>query len=325
MTYHSPRIYIYKITFEEVPYYYYGVKKEKRYDEEYWGSPITNKWCWELYTPKKQILQFFEFSDEGWLEAQSIEKRLIKPFYNTDKWCLNERCGGNFSLKVLKKNGKRVGKISGTRHKENGTGAFGRSKEKMTEDGKKGTQIQKEMGTGVWGLTPEQRTAMGKKGGAKGGAVMGKRHYEEGTGIFSLSPEEKLEVCSMGGKKSKELGVGVHSYTKEEKIELGRRGGTKTKELGKGIHALTTEQMTENGKAGGKKSKELGLGINGLTKEQRSENGKKASREQRVKNGKKTSSQRWECLETGYISTAGGLSKYQKKRGIDTSKRSRIL
>ena len=287
------------------------------------GSPVTNKWCWEIYNPKKQILQLFDFTDEGWLEAQSIEKRLIRPFLN-DKWCLNERCGSNFSLKVLSENGKRVGKIYGPRHKENGTGVFGRNEEKMTEDGKKGTQIQKEMGTGVWGLTPEQRTAMGKKGGVKGGAVMGKRHYEEGTGIFSLSPEEKLEFCSIGGKKSKELGLGVHSYTKEEKIELGRRGGTKTKELGKGIHARTKEQMTENGRSGGKKSKELGLGINGLTKEQRSENGKKASREQRVKNGKKTSSQKWMCLETGYITTAGPLTLYQKTRGIDTSKRRRI-
>ena len=56
MTKQSPRIYTYKITFEEVPYYYYGVHKEKRFNEEYWGSPHTNKWAWEFYTPKKQIL-----------------------------------------------------------------------------------------------------------------------------------------------------------------------------------------------------------------------------------------------------------------------------
>jgi hypothetical protein len=49
----QPRIYTYKITFEEVPYYYYGVHKEKTFNEEYWGSPVTNKWCWEFYTPKK--------------------------------------------------------------------------------------------------------------------------------------------------------------------------------------------------------------------------------------------------------------------------------
>jgi hypothetical protein len=40
--------------------------------------------------------------------------------------------------------------------------------------------------------------------------------------------------------------------------------------------------------------------------------------------GKKTSPQQWMCEETGYISTPGGLSSYQKKRGIDTSKRVRL-
>ena len=63
MTSQSPRIYLYKITFEEVPYYYYGVHREKKYNEKYWGSPKTNKWCWKLYTPKKQILQLFDYTD----------------------------------------------------------------------------------------------------------------------------------------------------------------------------------------------------------------------------------------------------------------------
>ena len=108
MALHSPRIYTYKITFEEVPYYYYGVKKEKYYNQEYWGSPKTNKWCWEFYTPKKQILELFEYSDEGWIEAQEVEKRLIKPVFNVDKWCLNESCGGRISLDILRKNGKKL-------------------------------------------------------------------------------------------------------------------------------------------------------------------------------------------------------------------------
>jgi hypothetical protein len=237
MTKPSPRIYTYKITFEEVPYYYYGIHKERKCGEEYWGSPITNKWCWELYTPKKQILELFDFNDEGWLKAQEVEKRLIRPFLN-DMWCLNERCGSNFSLKVLSENGKRVGKISGNKHKENGTGVFSQTKEQMSQNGKKGTQIQKEMETGVWGLTPEQRTQMGKKGGKKGGKIMGQRHYEEGTGIFSLSPEEKLENCSKGGLKA--------------------------------------------------------------------------------------NSQKWMCIETGFISTSGPLAIYQRKRGIDISKRVRV-
>mgnify|MGYP001546088907 CR=1 FL=1 len=106
-----PRVYVYKITFEEVPYYYYGVHKEKKFDEYYMGTPITHRWCWDFYTPKKQILQFFGNTDEGWIEAQEVEKRLIKPVYNTDKWCLNEHCGGLISLEILSKAGKfNVGK-----------------------------------------------------------------------------------------------------------------------------------------------------------------------------------------------------------------------
>ena len=38
-----------------------------------------------------------------------------------------------------------------------------------------------------------------------------------------------------------------------------------------------------------------------------------------------TNAQKWQCLETGFITNPGGLSRYQKKRGIDTSLRVRIL
>ena len=87
--------------------------------------------------------------------------------------------------------------------------------------------------------------------------------------------------------------------------------------MGTGVFSQSKEQLIENGKKGGRKTKELGLGIFGMTPEQRDERNRKAS--------KIVNSQKWECLETGFISTAGGLSRYQKKRGIDTSKRRRIL
>jgi hypothetical protein len=196
MTSQSPRIYLYKITFEEVPYYYYGIKKEKYFNQEYWGSPKTNKWCWELYTPKKQILEVFPFTNEGWIEAQEVETRLIKPFYNTDKWCLNESCGGISSLHILR------------------------------EMGKKSAKINKNLKKGIYARTPEQMSIDGKKGAQK--------VKENKTGIFSL----------------------------------------------------TIEQLSEN--------------------------------------GKKSAAQKWMCLETGYINNAGGLSRHQKSRGIDTSKRVRI-
>jgi hypothetical protein len=101
-----PRIYTYKITFEGTPYWYWGVHKEDEFDEIYWGSPVTNKWYWEVYSPEKQILEIFPYSDEGWDVAQLIEQRLILPDLD-NPFCLNERCGVRSSMRVLRENGRR--------------------------------------------------------------------------------------------------------------------------------------------------------------------------------------------------------------------------
>ena len=225
MTSQSPRIYIYKITFDEVLYYYYGVKKEKKYNEYYMGSPITHKWMWDFYTPKKQILEIFDFTNEGWLEAQEVEKRIIRPFLD-NKWCLNENVGGIMSLEILRKNGKVLGEAFGKRNgKINGNRA-------------------KELGLGIHGLTLEQLSENGKKNG--------KKSKELGIGVHGRTKEQMDEDARKGGKKSKELGIGVHGRTKEQMTEDSGKGGKKSKELGIGVHGRTKEQMTEDGKKGGK-------------------------------------------------------------------------
>jgi hypothetical protein len=187
MTSQSPRIYIYKITFEEVLYYYYGVHKEKKFGEYYMGSPKTHKWCWEFYNPKKQILEVFDYTDEGWLEAQEVEKRIIKPVFNNDKLCLNENVGGILSTNAVKMGGKIMGKIRGTLNRDEKLGIFGmsldekimigkrnyelklgihaRTPEKMSEDGKKATQKAKELNVGIYPQTIEQKSEYGKMGG----------------------------------------------------------------------------------------------------------------------------------------------------------------
>ena len=75
---------------------------------------------------------------------------------------------------------------------------------------------------------------------------------------------------------------------------------------------LTENEMTEYGKMGAQKVKELGVGIYALTPEERSEISKKVAY------------QKWKCIETGFVANAGNLTQYQRKRGIDTSKRKRI-
>ena len=94
----------------------------------------------------------------------------------------------------------------------------------------------------------------------------------------------------------------------------------KHKENGTGIFAQTPEQRSEHSRKIGLKNKENGTGFYNRTPEQHSEDSIKGGR----KGGRKTTSQRWECLETGFISNPGALSHYQNHRGIDTSKRRRI-
>ena len=248
MTSQSPRIYTYKITFEEVPYYYYGVHKEKVFGEEYWGSPYTHRWCWELYTPKKQILQLFDFTDEGWFKSLEIEKRLIKPVYTTDMWCLNESCNGKISLDVRRKTGQKT--------------------------------------------------------------------YDLGIGLHAQTLEQRQELGRRCGKRNYELGIGVHGRSKEQMIIDAKKGGCRTYELGVGVHALSKEQQSKKSKKTAEMNRERKTAVFALTKEERSAAGKKG--------GKVVASQRWICTESGHISTPGGLSRYQKAKGIDTTKRKRI-
>ena len=103
--------------------------------------------------------------------------------------------------------------------------------------------------------------------------------------------------------------------TKEQLSENGKKGTETQRKLGLGLFSLTTEQRQETAKKVGKKAYELGLGIHSLTFEQKSKNSKKSV--------KIMNAQRWECCETGYVSTPAGVVSYQKGKGIDTSKSNR--
>jgi hypothetical protein len=233
----QPRIYTYKITFEGVPYYYYGSKKEKYYNQEYWGSPKTNKWCWQFYNPKKQILEFFDYTDEGYEECRKVEDRLIKPVLN-DKWCLNERYGGAYSLNVMRKNGLKA--------KINKTGIHGLDKEQRIENaknarkylkldilskgGKRASKINKINKVGIYGLNNEQRIENARKGGKIGGNKV----YNEKKGLFGMSDKEKKEVQISGGKTQGNINKiykkGICGLSKKQRSENTRKqNGTKWK------------------------------------------------------------------------------------------------
>lgn len=100
----KPRIYTYRVTFEEIPDWYWGVHKETKYGETYLGSPKTHAWKWDFYTPHLQICEIFPYTDEGWGRAREIEDRCILPDLN-NPLCLNEHTGGYMSLEACKKAG----------------------------------------------------------------------------------------------------------------------------------------------------------------------------------------------------------------------------
>jgi hypothetical protein len=316
----QPRIYTYKITFEEVPYYYYGSKKEKYFNEEYWGSPVTNKWCWELYTPKKQILELFDFTDEGYIEAQKVEGRLIRPVFNTDKWCLNANCMGIYSLEQKRKadkiGGAAAGKIVGKKTYELGTGMFAMTPEQKKEARMKGIETQRKNNCGIFGMSKEQRIENVKKSH--------QTQIKNNSGFFGMTKEQKSEAGkkggSIGGKKSQETlknkKLGIYGLTPEERIENGKKGGKisgrKTYENKTGLFSMTKDERKQANKKVAETNRKNGTGIYGMTTEQRSENTRRFQ------------SQRWMCLITNYISSPSGLTKYQKFRGIDTTQRVRV-
>jgi hypothetical protein len=221
MTLQSPRIYVYKITFDEVDHYYYGLHKEKKFDEYYMGSPVTHKDFWQLYTPKKEYIEFFDYSDDGYTEARIFEDSLIAPVLN-DELCLNEHVGGSLSLEARRNAGKIGGKVA------------------------------YEKGIGVHALTKEERIENGKKYGKIGGRLGGSKSYELKVGVHSWSKEQFSENGKKSGKIAYERGLGVHNRSKKQIIEDGKKGGKLCYEKGIGVHALTKEEKIENGKKGAK-------------------------------------------------------------------------
>ena len=115
---------------------------------------------------------------------------------------------------------------------------------------------------------------------------------------------------------------------KEYLIECGKKGGTSCYNKKVGVFAMTKERRSEvskmsgkiGGKIGGRTSYERSVGFFALSPEELYDIRVNAG----VKGSKVTNSQKWMCLETGFITSPGALGRYQKARGIDTSKRKRI-
>lgn len=190
----QPRIYTYKVTFEEIPHWYWGVHKEKRYNDGYLGSPVTHRWMWDFYTPEIQILEVFPFTDEGWKEAGEVELRLIRPDLN-NPLCLNEGCGPRVSLEISRRNGNR---LKEEMHREKDEEGKSLHAIKMGQIGGKFQPFSVKHANGI-------------------------KARDQGLGMFALTKEERKEISREVGILQRDQKKGIHLQTLEEKHEMGKK------------------------------------------------------------------------------------------------------
>ena len=95
-----------------------------------------------------------------------------------------------------------------------------------------------------------------------------------------------------------------------------------------GGKAITKEQFQEMGRKGSRTQIENKIGIHGWSDEQKRQRNIRANKaqtsEQRRQAAYAQHAQKWQCTVTGYISTAAGLSHYQRHKGINISNRTRV-
>jgi hypothetical protein len=129
----------------------------------------------------------------------------------------------------------------------------------------------------------------------------------------STIPRETL----VANGKANSAAMNDHENTQAGRVAGGKAAGKAN------IANIPREMLAANGKANS-----AAMNDHENTRKQQKANGKSnmanMPKEVLVSNSEATNSQRWQCLVTGFVSSPGGLSSYQKARGIETSSRVRL-
>ena len=313
----DPRIYTYKVTFEETPDWYWGAHKEKKHGEPYLGSPTTHAWKWEFYTPCLEILELFPYTDEGWEEARKVEDRCILPDLNKPL-CLNEHVGGLMSLEASRRgaailheekddSGRSVHAlktlVSLNEEKDN----LGRSIHAM-----KAHKEKDDLGRSITAV--KAGTASHKEKDDQGRSIrameLNKEKDEFGRSVNAVKAGKKggkvknknIDKCKEGGRKggattgakAQKERIGFFGLPEEEKLQHRKKGGEKNVQTGQ-IHKIRTpESCRKGGEIAGK------MNSHHITKDL------------------------WRCTVCGAVSTAAGLTHIQRAKGIEKNHRERV-
>jgi hypothetical protein len=174
------------------------------------------------------------------------------------------------------------------------------------------------------GIIPAE---LARKGAVKAGKKAGEEARRNKTRVCDPVNQEK------GRQTAKERGVGFYDpefqqteEMKKMRVENGKKSGRKAVESGQLAEARKNIDPEKRRKTASETGKRVGR--------QHAESGHLdrirelidpvKRRENAYANLEKLNKGRWRCLETGHESTYGGLSQYQKNRGIDTSKRKQV-
>ena len=153
----------------------------------------------------------------------------------------------------------------------------------------------------------QELSAIGTLGGLAGGSKGGTTTKERGVGIFGLTEEQRRENARFATSKVRN----------RNSAPGGRVSGPLNRDNQRGLFDPKNKERVREGarKCGAKRAQQMAQeGFPGLG------SSPEAAREA----GKKAAAQRWKCLVTGHISSAGALANFQKARNIDTSLRERL-